>query len=89
MGRTNAIRAAERLARTPLTNGNAAELLIDGKPAGKASRRLRLPTRAHALTVRKQGFMPEHLWVMPKAGSAQRFNITLTTTENRRATARR
>ena len=28
---TNAIRAAERLARTPLTNGNAAELPIDGQ----------------------------------------------------------
>lgn len=28
---TNAVRAAESLARTPLTNGNAADLLIDGK----------------------------------------------------------
>lgn len=54
-----------------------AELLIDGETTGKAARRLRLPTRAHELTVRKDGFLPQRLRVTPKAGSAQRYNVTL------------
>lgn len=56
-----------------------AELLIDGKPAGTATRRLRLPTQVHQLEIRKPGFLPERLSVTPRTDIAQRLNVVLKT----------
>ena len=66
-----------------------AQLRIDGQAAGQASRRLRLPTRAHELTIHKPGFLSERLRVTPKAGSAQRFDIILNTPKGAEAAARK
>lgn len=54
-----------------------AELLIDGKPAGKATRRLRLPARPHELEIRKQGYAPQKISVTPRSGESQSIEVNL------------
>ncbi|MCB1736125.1 MAG: SUMF1/EgtB/PvdO family nonheme iron enzyme [Gammaproteobacteria bacterium] len=56
-----------------------AELSIDGKSVGTATRRLRLPTRTHRLEIRKAGYLPERIEVTPRTDIAQRLNVVLKT----------
>ena len=54
-----------------------ATLLIDGKPHGPATGRLRLTTREHRLTVRAKGFEDAIKTVVPKKGVSQQVEIRL------------
>ena len=56
-----------------------ATLVLDGKPAGKATRRLNLTTRAHTLEFRKPGFVSQRLTVTPRAGVSKNVDISLKT----------
>ena len=56
-----------------------ADLSIDGKPAGKATQRLRLTTRLHTLKLQKAGYAAQSLTVTPRAGVSQTVNFTLKT----------
>jgi formylglycine-generating enzyme required for sulfatase activity len=56
-----------------------ATLVLDGKPAGKATRRLSLTTRAHTLEFRKPGFVSQRLTVTPRAGVSKNVDISLKT----------
>lgn len=58
-----------------------AELLVDGRASGSATRRLRLTTRAHELVVRKEGYEPQRLRVTPQAGVSQKLDVTLMTVQ--------
>ncbi len=61
-----------------------AQLRIDGKSQGKATRRLRLTTRQHRLEIYKKGFETEVLDVTPDAVNSRSINVTLKTTEQAR-----
>ncbi len=54
-----------------------AELLVDGKPHGRATGRLRLTTRKHSLTVRARGYRSVTRKVTPAAGAALQLDIRL------------
>ncbi|MGB1110180.1 MAG: PEGA domain-containing protein [Gammaproteobacteria bacterium] len=54
-----------------------AELLVDGKPQGPANTRLKLPTRAHRIEVRKAGFQTHTATVTPRASASQTLKIKL------------
>lgn len=54
-----------------------ASLLIDGRPAGSATQRLRLSTRPHRLEVRRPGYVSERLTVTPSAGVSQSLEVDL------------
>ena len=56
-----------------------AELLVDGRPVGSATQRLRLSARPHVLEFRKQGYASETVEVTPRAGASQRVDVTLKT----------
>ena len=56
-----------------------AELVVDGRAAGAANQRLRLPTVAHALEIRKAGLEPFRVTVTPQAGFAKTVEFTLKT----------
>ncbi|MEA3292201.1 MAG: PEGA domain-containing protein, partial [Pseudomonadota bacterium] len=62
-----------------------AELLIDGKPAGKATRRLRLPARPHELEIRKPGYTAQKISMTPRAGESQSIEVELKTGAQRKA----
>ncbi len=64
-----------------------AELLVDGRPAGPASQRLRLPSRTHRLEVRKSGFESKQLSVLPDPGYSQTLEVELRTLAAARRTA--
>ena len=64
-----------------------AELLVDGKLAGTATRRLRLPTRAHVLEFRKAGYATRRMTVTPRAGVSQNLEVTLVTEAQAKADA--
>lgn len=64
-----------------------ASLQIDGKPAGKATQRLRLTTRSHTLEVSKPGYTTRRLTVTPRAGGSQNVDIELKTVAESRAAA--
>lgn len=64
-----------------------AELRIDGRPAGKATQRLRLTTRAHALEISKPGYSTRRVTVTPRAGVSQNVNVELKTPAAVRAAA--
>jgi len=64
-----------------------ASLWLDGKPAGTATRRLRLTTRPHTLELRKPGYAPQQVTVTPRAGVSQNVNVTLKTVARARADA--
>ena len=57
-----------------------ASLFVDGKPAGKATQRLRLTTRPHKLEARKTGYASQQVTVTPRAGISQNVDLTLKTT---------
>ncbi len=56
-----------------------AALKIDGKPAGDATRRLRLTTRPHTLTFSKPGYLSQQVTVTPTAAVSKNVDITLKT----------
>jgi formylglycine-generating enzyme required for sulfatase activity len=56
-----------------------ANLSIDGKPAGDATRRLRLTTRSHLLSFSKPGYVGQQVSVTPRSGVSRNINITLKT----------
>lgn len=62
-----------------------AELLIDGQPAGIATRRLRLRTMPHRLEVRKPGYVSKTLTVTPRADSSQTLQVKLLDQAQQRA----
>jgi len=64
-----------------------ADLMIDGKPTGDATRRLRLTTRPHTLAFSKPGYLSQQVTVTPRAGVSKNVDVTLKT--NAQATADR
>ena len=56
-----------------------ATLVLDGKPMGKATRRLKLTARAHRLEFRKPGYVSQRVTVTPRAGVSKNVDITLKT----------
>jgi formylglycine-generating enzyme required for sulfatase activity len=58
-----------------------ASLFVDGKPAGKATQRLRLTTRPHNLEARKTGYASQQATVTPRAGISQNVDLTLKTAD--------
>jgi len=61
-----------------------ADLLVDGKAAGKATQRLRLTTRAHALEVRKDGYVSRRLSITPQTDVSRSIDVELKTVEQAR-----
>ncbi|MEA3546210.1 MAG: SUMF1/EgtB/PvdO family nonheme iron enzyme, partial [Thermodesulfobacteriota bacterium] len=75
-----------------------AELLIDGKPHGRATGRLRLTARQHTLTVKARGYETASQTVSPSKANSRQVNIRLkpagkaaglqnTASKNKKATA--
>ena len=64
-----------------------ASLRIDGKPAGKATQRLRLTTRTHTLEVSKPGYPTRRVTVTPRTGVSQNVDVELKTPAEVRAAA--
>ena len=62
-----------------------AALKIDGKPAGDATRRLRLTTRPHTLSFSKPGYLSQQVTVTPSAGVSKNVDITLKTQAQEKA----
>ncbi len=56
-----------------------ARLVLDGKAAGEASRRLRLTTRPHRLEFSKPGYVTQRITVTPRAGVSRNLDIRLKT----------
>ncbi len=56
-----------------------ARLVMDGKAAGEASRRLRLTTRLHRLEFSKPGYVTQRITVTPRAGVSRNLDIRLKT----------
>jgi formylglycine-generating enzyme required for sulfatase activity len=56
-----------------------ARLSVDGKPMGSATRRLKLPTRAHRIQVEKEGYESYRATVTPSNDRSQRIDVVLRT----------
>ncbi len=54
-----------------------AELLVDGRPVGTATRRLRLSAREHTLEFRRDGYASQQVRVTPNPAASQRVDVTL------------
>ena len=54
-----------------------AELLVDGRSRGAATRRLKLPTRPHQIEIRKAGFEPYRNSVTPLKGVSRNLEVVL------------
>jgi len=65
-----------------------ASLLVDGKPSGKATQRLRLTTRTHSLEFRKPGYVTEQRTVTPRAGVSKNVELVLKTEAQAQAAAK-
>ena len=63
-----------------------AELYVDGRAAGRANQRLRLPAAAHAIEVRKAGLEPFRTSVTPRPGLLQAVSYSLKTAAELKAT---
>lgn len=61
------------------TQPSDAQLLVDGKASGSATRRLRLTARPHTLEIRKPGYETRQLTVTPRAGVSQSIDVNLQT----------
>jgi formylglycine-generating enzyme required for sulfatase activity len=64
-----------------------ASLKLDGNPAGTATQRLRLTTRAHTLEFSKPGYATQTVTVIPRAGISQNVDVTLKTLAQEKADA--
>ena len=62
-----------------------AQLSVDGRAFGAATRRLRLTTRQHELTVSRDGYQSKTLSVTPSAGLSQTVEVALVTLEAARS----
>jgi len=56
-----------------------ASLSVDGKPVGKATRRLRLTTRPHTLVFSKPGYVTHRVTVTPRTASSRTLDVRLKT----------
>ncbi len=54
-----------------------AELFVDGRSRGAANQTLRLPATAHALEIRKPGYVTHKATVTPRSGLPQNIEVTL------------
>ena len=54
-----------------------AELVVDGKAMGRASRRLRLASRPHSIEISRAGYVTHKATVTPKPDVATRLDVTL------------
>ncbi len=54
-----------------------AQLLVDGKPAGLATTRLRLSTRPHDIEVRKPGYKSFRTSLLPSSDSSRNLEVVL------------
>ena len=61
------------------SNPADATLILDGKPAGSGTQRLRLNTRPHELTFSKPGYVSQTLKVTPRTDTSQNIEIDLKT----------
>jgi len=66
-----------------------AELLVDGKPHGPATGRVKLTTRPHRLEIKKAGYESFTTTVTPRAGVSQRISATLKTIAQAKVAARK
>ncbi len=66
-----------------------ASLLLDGKPMGSATQRLRLSARRHVLTISKPGYVTRNVTVTPISGTSQNVDVALTTPQQLKVEARR
>ncbi len=64
-----------------------AEVFIDGRPHGRGSRTVTLPTMAHDLAVRLEGYAGYQTTITPKAGLVQELKVRLLTLEEARLAA--
>ena len=62
-----------------------AELLVDGKPRGRADQSLSLTAVPHAVEIRKEGYQSYRGTVTPRPGLAQSIQVTLKTNEELQA----
>jgi formylglycine-generating enzyme required for sulfatase activity len=54
-----------------------AELFVDGRSRGAANQTLRLPATAHAIEIRKPGYVTHKATVTPRSGLPQNIEVTL------------
>ena len=54
-----------------------AELFVDGRSRGAANQTLRLPATAHAIEIRKPGYVTHKATVTPREGLPQNIEVTL------------
>lgn len=64
-----------------------AELLIDGRPAGRGSQNQRLTAVEHRIEVRLDGYASYRGSILPREGLAQRLDVTLVTEAEARKAA--
>ncbi len=65
-----------------------ASLILDGKPSGSGTQRLRMTTRQHELTFSKPGYLAQTVRVTPRADTSQNVDIVLKTESQAKAEAR-
>jgi formylglycine-generating enzyme required for sulfatase activity len=54
-----------------------AELFVDGRSRGPANQTLQLPAAAHAIEIRRPGYVPHKATVTPRPGLPQNIEVTL------------
>lgn len=59
-------------------------LLLDGREQGRANQTLSLPAVAHAIEIRKEGYVPYRSSVTPRPGFPQEISLRLQTVEEAR-----
>jgi formylglycine-generating enzyme required for sulfatase activity len=64
-----------------------ARLRVDGQPMGTATRRLRLPTRAHRLEIFKPGYATYAATVTPQLGVSRNIDVKLKTLQQAKSEA--
>lgn len=65
-----------------------ASLVLDGKPAGSGTQRLRLTTRQHELTFSKPGYLSQTVKITPRSDTSQNVDIALKTQSQIKVEAR-
>ena len=65
-----------------------ATLVLDGKPAGSGTQRLRLTTRQHELVFSKTGYVSQTVKVTPRNDTSQNVDVTLKTLAQAKEDAR-
>ena len=65
-----------------------ASLMLDGKPAGRGTQRLKLTTRRHQLVFSKPGYLPQTINITPRTDTSQNVEVTLKTEQQAKEEAR-